>query len=100
MNREKAKSYLGICRKAGYLIIGADTLKNYNKKMYLLLIDSNVSKNLQKVIDKFLEKNIPCLIVEKLNELVEIENCKIVGVKNNGLAVEITKNLRGEELGK
>lgn len=96
MNREKVKNYLGICRKAGYLIIGADNLKNYDKKMYLLLVDSEVSKTLQKVIDKFVQKNIECLLVEKLNQLVEIENCKIVGVKNNGLAIEIIKNIRGE----
>jgi ribosomal protein L7Ae-like RNA K-turn-binding protein len=100
LNREKIKNYLGICRKAGYLIIGADNLKKYDKKMYLLLVDCDVSKTMQKIIDKFKEKNIECLMVEKLNQLVELENCKIVGVKNNGLALEIIKNIRGEEFGK
>lgn len=100
MNREKIKNYLGICRKAGYLIIGADNLKKYDKKMYLILVDCEVSKTMQKIIDKFEEKNIECLMVENLNQLVELENCKIVGVKNNGLALEIIKNIRGEEFGK
>ena len=96
MNRDKVKNYLGICRKAGYLIIGADSLKKYDKKMYLLLVDSEVSKTLQKIIDRFNQKNIECLLVDNLNQLIDIENCKIVGVKNNGLALEIIKNIRGE----
>lgn len=95
MNREKIKSYLGISHKAGYLIIGADNLKNYNKKLYLILVDKNISNTLQKVINKF-EGQIQVEIIENLNELVEIENCKIVGIKNYGLANEIIKNIRGE----
>lgn len=96
MNSEKVKNYLGICRKAGYLIIGGDNLKKYDKKMYLLLVDEKVSKTLQKIINKFEENKVECLRVENLSGLVDIENCKIVGVKNYGLAVEIIKNIRGE----
>lgn len=96
MNKEKVKNYLGLCRKAGYLIIGGDNLKKYDKKMYLLLVDKEVSKNLQKIINKFDENGVECVLIENLASLVDIENCKIVGVKNNGLALEIIKNIRGE----
>ena len=96
MNSEKVKNYLGLCRKAGYLIIGGDNLKKYDKKMFLLLVDSEVSKTLQKIINKFEENEVECIVLENLASLVDIENCKIVGVKNKGLAVEIIKNIRGE----
>ena len=96
MNREKAKGYLSISRKAGYLIIGADNLKKYNKKMYLLLIDADVSKTLQKIVEKFKSCEVECLYIDNISELVDIEKCKIVGVKNKAMALEIIKNLRGE----
>jgi len=96
MNREKIKNYLGLSRKAGYLIIGADNLKKYDKKMYLLLVDSNLSNTLQKMINKFKENDVEVVLIDNLWELVSIENCKIVGIKNNGLAQEIIKNIRGE----
>ena len=96
MNRDKAKGYLGIARKAGYLIIGADNLKKYTQKMYILLVDMMSSNNLNKIVNKFQEKGVQVILVEKLSELIEIDNCKIVGVKNNGLALEIIKHLRGE----
>ena len=96
LDRNKLKEYLGICNKAGYLIIGADNLKKYNKKLYLLVVDAMVSKNLQKVIDKFQVIGVQNCLVENLSDLVEIENCKIVGIKNHGLAQEILKNIRGE----
>ena len=94
MNREKIKNYLGICRKAGYVIIGSDNLKIYDKKLYLIIADSDVSKTTKKVIDKF--SQIETVYVENLSELVEIENCKIVAIKNFGLSEEIRKQLRGE----
>ena len=31
-NFEKVKGYIGIARKAGYLIIGGDNIKNHKKK--------------------------------------------------------------------
>lgn len=96
LNRAKIKDYLGICNKAGYLIIGADNLKKYSKKLYLLLVDELVSKNLQKVMNKFENTEVQTCLVSNLSELVEIENCKMVGIKNHGLAQEILKNIRGE----
>ena len=96
MNKDKVKGYLGICNKAGYLIIGGDNLKKYDKKMYLLLVDNEVTKTLQKIINKFSSTGVEVLLVENLASLVEIENCKIVGVKNYGLSMEIIKNIRGE----
>ncbi len=96
MNRDKIKNYLGLSRRAGYLIIGADNLKKYDKKLYLLLVDENLSNTQQKMINRFKEREVETLLIENLWELVGIENCKIVGVKNKGLADEIIKNIIGE----
>ena len=86
LNREKIKNYLGLSRKARYLIIGADNLKNYDKKLYLILKDSSSSKTIEKVSQKF--KDVETFEVDNLGNLVSIENCKIVGIKNLGLSEE------------
>ena len=94
MNREKVKNYLNICRKAGYLIVGSDRLKSYNKKLYLILFDKNKSATIEKILDKF--KDIEVQEIENLGEIVSIDNCKIVGIKNLGLSEEIKKGIKGE----
>ena len=38
LEREKIKGYLNISRKAGYLIIGGETLDDYTKKLFLVLL--------------------------------------------------------------
>ena len=94
MNREKVKNYLGICHKAGYLIIGSDNLKNYDKKLYLILIDNDNSKTIQKTVSRFSE--VEKIEIENLGELLSIASCKVVGIKNFGLSEEIRKGIRGE----
>ena len=94
LNREKVKNYLGICRKAGYIIIGSDNLKNYDKKMYLILADKNLSKTMIKIVERF--PKIETIYVEDLAELVGIENCKIIAIKNHGLVEEIKKYIIGD----
>lgn len=94
LNRERVKNYLNICRKAGYLIIGSDKLKSYDKKLYLILVDKSLSNTIQKTLNKF--EGIEVIQVENLGQLVSIEKCKIVGIKNLGLSEEIKKGIKGE----
>ena len=94
MDREKIKGYLGIARKAGYLIIGVDNLKNYKKKLYLILADSQLSNTINKTIASF--QDIRHEIIDNLGELMSIEKCKIVGVKNHNLAMQIIDKIKGE----
>lgn len=85
----KIKNYLGLCRNANYLIIGADNLKEYKKRLYLIVVSDNESKNIIKVAKNTSEKynNLPIIIPnENLGEMLSIDNCKIVGIKNWGLA--------------
>lgn len=89
----KAKAYLGQARNAGYLIIGSDNLDNYDKKLYLILIDKNAGKSSNKIASRHKENGVEVIFAENLEILSNIKNCKILGIKNKGLSEEIKKNL-------
>ena len=55
MERDKAKGYLNIAHKGGYLIIGSDKLDGYDKKLYLTLLDSAVGKTGEKIATQAIE---------------------------------------------
>lgn len=86
------KGYLSIARKAGYMIVGGEKLNNYTKKLYLVLYDRNAQRNTMKIVQKLQECDINCVEVERLCDIVDIENCKIVGIKNKNLS-DIIYNL-------
>ncbi len=92
MDKDKLKGYINISRKAGYLIIGSEKLKGYNKKLYVLIYDLTAQKNTLKVVEEIKNKNIPIYAIENLEELTGIKNCKIIGIKNKDLS-EIIENL-------
>ncbi len=95
----KIKGFVNISNKAGYLIIGADNLKKYNKKLYLILYSNDSGKSIQKVVNnQKLQTNCDIFEVEAqdFSKIVSIENCKIIGLKNLGLSKEIIKVIRGE----
>ena len=93
MDRIKAKGYINIAHKAGYLIIGGDKLDGYKQKLYLVLIDKSAGKASQKIANRLKENNIEILWVENLPELCDIKTCKILGIKNKDLSVNIKNNL-------
>ena len=90
---EKIKSYLGLARNAGYVIIGSDKLDGYDKKLFLVLIDKSAGKSSNKIASRLREKNIEVIYVDNLEELSSIKNCKILGIKNKGLSEQIIRNL-------
>jgi len=98
MDNQKVKGYISIAKKAGYAIVGTEKLDNYTKKLYLLLIDEQAGKNTLKIVDKF--GDIEKITVSSLQELSQIQNCKILGIKNKGISDEIIKILRSENFGK
>ncbi|MCI8555215.1 MAG: hypothetical protein HFI85_01390 [Clostridia bacterium] len=91
MDLNKIKGYINISHKAGYLIIGSDLLKSYDKKLYLVIYDKSAMKNTLKVVEKIKEKNIPTIEVDDLENLTSIKNCKIIGIKNKNLSSLIEK---------
>jgi ribosomal protein L7Ae-like RNA K-turn-binding protein len=91
LDLNKIKGYINISHKAGYLIIGSDLLKSYDKKLYLVIYDKSAMKNTLKVVEKIKEKNIPTIEVDDLENLTSIKNCKIIGIKNKNLSSLIEK---------
>ncbi len=93
----KINGLISIARKAGYVIIGKDNLMDYQKKLYLLLVDKTAGNSLLREM-KFLsnKKEIPLLEVENLNEIMSIENCKAIGLKNKAMSENILVCLKGE----
>ena len=93
MDRIKAKNYVNIANKAGYLIIGSDKLDGYKQKLYLVLIDKNAGKSSLKIANRFAENGIKLVQVDNLGELSGIATCKILGIKNKNLSDIIVENL-------
>lgn len=95
MNKEKIKGLISVSRKAGYLIIGADNLKGYTQKIYLILMEKSSGKNLIKTA-KNLKQNTNANLyeVDCLYDYTNIEGCKLVAIKNKGLAEQIEKLLK------
>ncbi len=90
-NIAKVKGYVGIATRGNYTIIGADLLKNYNHKLFLALYREDSCKTINKVLEKLKERQIPCikLTVEDFNSISGLNNCKILAIKNKGLAEQI-----------
>lgn len=85
MDLNKVKGYLNISHKGGYLIIGGENLKSYNKKLYSIIYDESALKNTLKILEQYKE-SIPIVKVKNLEELSSIKNCKIIGIKNKKLS--------------
>ena len=91
------KGLLNISRKAGYLIIGGENIEKHTQKMYVIVLDEKSGNSLKREMTHVAnERNIPLLFVQKLDELMGIENCKAVALKNKALSEEIIKNIKGE----
>ncbi len=86
MERDKAKGYINIAHKAGYLIIGSDNLDGYDKKLYIVILDKTAGKNSKKIAYRLAEKGIAVKEIDNLEEFSSIKNCKIVGVKNKQIS--------------
>lgn len=91
------KEIISIARKAGYVIIGKDNLVSHNKKLYLILLDNTAGNSLNREM-RFLADNrkIELIKVSNLAELVSIENCKVIGIKNKNISDKIIEYLKGE----
>lgn len=83
---------LNICRKAGYLIIGGENIKNNPHKMYLIILDKSAGFSLKREMNYTANsRSIKLVEISNLEEIIGIANCKAVAVKNKALSEEITK---------
>lgn len=88
---------ISIARKAGFCIIGQDRLLNYDKKLYLVLLDKSAGRALERQMT-FLSKDldIPLLRVDNLADMLSLENCKVLGIKNKAISENLIKSLKGD----
>lgn len=93
----KIEGLIGIARKAGYAVVGGESLKNYTKKLYLVLLDKSAGNSLKREM-QFLSnnRNVDLLEIENLGYLAGIENCKAIGIRNKVFSENIVKCLKGE----
>ena len=98
INLNKIKNYLDIAARANYIIYGADNLKGYTHKLYLVLYRQDFGKTIQKVINEF--SNLPSYMfeIEDFNFITNLQNCKLLAIKNKGLAEQIINHLRSETI--
>lgn len=88
---------ISIARKAGFVVIGVDNLRNYDKKLYILLVDKIAGNSLLREMNHLAKtKNIPLFYVDDLGSKVAIKNCKAVGIKNKSISDSIIESLKGE----
>lgn len=94
MDNSKIAGYLNLARKANSLIIGTENLKYHNKKLYLILIAKNAGKSARAVAQAQHERT-GCALVEtdlNLGEILNINTCQIVALKNKGFADMVIQN--------
>ena len=93
-NLNKIKNYIDIASRAKYVIYGADNLKGYTHKLYLVLYRQDFGKTIQKVLNEL--NNLPSFMLntEDFNFITNLQNCKLLAIKNKGLAEQITNYLR------
>ena len=84
----KIKSYLGLSRKSNSVVIGQDRLKEYSKKVFVLVISPTATKNLKDLALRLKSKfNCPLIETkENLEDIISMVGCKIVGLTMESLA--------------
>ena len=98
--QNKLKGYLSIAKKGGFVIIGQDKLKNYSKKLYLVLY-TNATKNLLTVIESIkstTQFQKICLSEDDFNSSVNMNGCKLIGLKNKAISDKILEIIRGDDI--
>ena len=89
LDKQKIEGYLNIAKKAGYLLIGGENIKNailHNRKIFLVIYDPSIQNNSLKIIRKVEELSIPTKSLKDLSSYIKIYNCKILALKNKKLS--------------
>ena len=92
MQNSKIQSYLGFAKKSNDIIYGIDNLKEYNKKMPLVIYSDEISERSLKVLNNLVEEKKWKMIKLKnlkLDDLLFTQNCKVIGIKNENLSKAI-----------
>ena len=90
----KIQSYLGFAKKSGSIVYGLDNLEKYKKCVYLVLYSDQLSENSLNKLDRLVsERKWKMGVLKKttIDELLVVNNCKVIGLTNESLANAIIK---------
>lgn len=85
----KILSYLGFAKKSGSIVYGLDNLEKYKKCVYLVLYSDQLSENSFNKLARLVNERkwrMGALKNKTLDELLMVNNCKIIGLTNESLA--------------
>lgn len=91
----KIQSYLGFAKKSKAIVFGLDNLEKYNKNIYLILYVKQLSENSLNKLNKLVNEKkwkMGVLINQSIDELLYVDNCKVIGITNENLADAILKS--------
>ena len=103
MSNDRLLSFLGLCKRAGYLISGADTVtRAINEgKALLVLYASDVSENsLKGVLKAAQDKNVPAHKLPRTKDELSFalgKHCGIICTTDQGFAKKILTLLESDE---
>ena len=92
MNNDRLLSFLGLCKRAGKLISGAETVTKAisEHKALLALYASDVSQNsLKSVLNAAQTENIPVRMLARTKDELSFalgKYCAIIGISDRGFA--------------
>ncbi len=95
MNNDRLLSFLGLCKRAGKLISGAETVTKAitEKKALLVLYASDVSQNSIKGVLKAAESfDVPARELDRTKEELSFalgKHCAIVGITDPGFSKKL-----------
>lgn len=102
---DKRLNYLGIARRAGYLISGTDavissiqSVKTTKAKLVLVASDASAGTK-EKIINKCYFYKVECLDIFstiELSEAIGLENPKVIAITDKGIANQIKKTDKKE----
>lgn len=91
--KTKIETYIGFAIKKGSTVFGVDNIKQYRKKIYLIVYTPDLSHNSLSVLQRICKKK-ECLLKAIPNyELLGDKNCKALAICDKSLADAITENL-------
>ena len=103
MNNDRLLSFLGLCKRAGYLISGADTVtRAINEgKALLVLYASDVSENsMKQVLKAAHDKNVPVRMLPRTKDELSFalgKHCGIICTTDQGFAKKILTLLESDD---
>lgn len=100
---DRLLSFMGICRRAGKLVIGNDPVKETieTDKALLIIIASDISQNTLKKIKPVIEEShVPCYTVARTKDEIGFsigKACAILAVTDKGFADKFTELIEAEQ---